>query len=297
VAVTLADIERAVMGRTGPFEEHEVSADVASTTSLVRVDAVKSTLSLGGYKGMYLLRRGVKTDGTLISGFEEGDRQRRIKSFTPGTGTLEVDRVYEDAPVAGEAIEVCALNPTQVIRRATLAGLRRAKVENRVEVRLRGVAAERSLTASLPWLTEKRWIKGVSYKETGSVYDPVPVRWFSAFMKAGEVWLSISPDPYPNRLYVTVNMPAYYWVNGAWNPDGPTADDDTLPLTLEHAAAAGHIEVWRIAGALLKPLAEQKLTASQEDAAMEFTRQNRRVVTRARPRWQLNRPLHAVTLP
>lgn len=292
--VTVAEAEREIMRRTGPFEEHTVSSAPASTTTLVYVDAVKTSISLGGYTGMWLLRRGLNASGNPVSGFVAADRQRRIKTWNPSAGYLEMDRVYTNPPIAGEVIEVCHLNPAQIIRKALLAGLRRARFENRVQVNLSGTAVERNLTAVLPWLVEKRWIKGVFHKEVSSTYDPVPVRWSRSFMRDGGVWLAIAPDPYPNSLYLVVNQPAFYWVNGGYSPDGPEADDDVLPITLEHAAAAGHIECWRLAKALLRPLAERELTATQQEAADEFTRQNRRFVTRAQPVVQLSRPMYAV---
>lgn len=292
--VTVAEAEREIMRRTGPFEEHTVSSVTASTATLVYADAVKTSLNLGGYQHMWLLRRGLNSSGNPVAGFTEANRQRRVKAWNPTAGTLEVDRQYTVVPVAGEVFEVCHLNPEQIIRKALLAGLRRARFENRLQVNLSGVATERNLTAVLPWLLEKRWIKGVFYKEAASTYDPVPVRWSKAFMRDGGVWLAVAPDPYPNALYLVVNQPAFTWVNGGYSAEGPEADDDLLPLTLEHAAAAGHIECWRLAKALLRPLAERELTATQQEAADEFTRQNRRFVTRAQPVVNLSRPMYAV---
>lgn len=298
--VTLAEVEREVMRRTGPFEQHVVSSTTASTATLVYVDAAQSTLDLGGYKGLWLLRRGFDTDGNPITGFDSADRQKRIKLWNAASGRFEVDGAYSVDPVAGEAIEICHLDPNQVIRPAVLAGLRRTTFEDRVAITLTGAATERNLTQALPWLTKKSQVKDILWREVASLYDPIPVGSYRLFETAGpRVWVSIGPDPYPNRLYVVANRPGHSWVNGGYSSDGPEADDDELAVTLDKAAAAGHIECWRVprAAALLAAMAERKFTATQAQAADEHTRQNgRRGFNRPRPRWQLDRPLYRIRM-
>lgn len=288
---TLQQIEVGVMRRTGPYESRTVAASPASTATLVYLNGLKSTLSLGGYVGMWLLRRGFKDTGVAVPAFVDTDRARRVKSWDKTTGYLEVDSPYALDPIADEAVEVCHLDPEHVIRPAVLAGLARCVVEDRVQVNLTGVAIERNLTAGLPWLTNASHVKDVLYKEASSTYDPVPVRWWKAEERAGAVWLAVNPDPYPQTIYLQVNRPADSWVNGGVSVDGPVEDDDVLAVDLNYAVAAGHIECWRLAKPLLQALAVAKATDDQETAADEFARQTRRRVRRARARVQLSRPM------
>lgn len=294
--VTLARIEREVLRRTGPYARYAASDGVHTVTS-VFVDALTSTLNVGGHRGMYLLRRGVTDDGSedgaQIVGFDAGDRQRRITNWEQPLGRLDVDAPWATPPVEGEWLEICHLDPDQIVRPACQNGLRRVKVEDRQSVALTGVSAERNLTAALPYITAKNQVKGVFYAPVGSSYDPDPVGWYDLFESAGAVYLAIAPDPYPNTLYVAANRPAHCVVNGLVDMRGPRTDTDELLVDLDRAAAAGHIECFRSprAAAALKAMADRGITLTQQQAADEHTRQNRRRVTRPKVRWQLSRPL------
>jgi hypothetical protein len=65
-------------------------------------------------------------------------------------------------------------------------------------------------------------------------------------------------------------------------------------VPLEYAAAAGHIECWKIAKPLLQEVAQRGFTTTMKAAADEFSRMQRSNVTRPRPVVQLSRPLYRV---
>lgn len=282
---TLTNVEQEVMRRTGPFEEMRVtdSPTVPVTPTTVASDDLQSISGEGGYVGMWLLRR------TATS---EGDRARRIVDWQAAAGYLSVDRSYAVPPAPGELFEVCHLHPVQIIRPAVLAGLRRCRFEDRLSVRLAVIdpdgtvhgapAAERDLTALFPWLTERSQILSVSYREvpTPPVVDlslvaPWPALWHKTWHQGGHLWISVSPDPFPQNLFLTVDRPADTLVNGVDSLTGPTADTDVLPVTVEYGAAAGHIECWRIAKALLQSAARPGFATTQTEAASVFSQLHR----------------------
>src|SRR5688500_736841 len=88
--VTLAEIERHFAPRIGPFEELE--AAVGSTESKVLVSSIRSSLDLGDYEDLYILRRGRLATGNLITGFNDDDRERLVASYESATGGLTPDR-------------------------------------------------------------------------------------------------------------------------------------------------------------------------------------------------------------
>lgn len=414
--VSLAQIEQEVGARVGPYLKDGCSA-TPSTGTLVYVDALKSSGNLGGLTDLWLLRRGKKTDGTSIVGFVSGDRQRLVKTYSSDDGYLEVDHAYTTAPVADEEIEVHLLDPRNQLRPAVLAGLRRCYVADRVTVALAGAAAERDLTAALPWLTEPWQVLDLSWSlGSNPIFAPQAVPFFRAFSQGGSVYVdSDAFDPFPYTVYVSVLRPAWTKVNGlsappiptvadttggsllantvynaavaAQTPDGtspaspvtklytatdasnthaarltipqvsgarnyliylstaaaplrvatisetqraagvtvtavdtisatspgagmvdvriagtstaavqaagPTSDDDTLDLSLEYAAAAGHIEAWRRPGArvILAAVAADGRGLSQQDAAAEFTNQSRWIAALTKQRIRVAEPV------
>lgn len=386
MTVTLADIEREVAPRCGPYQREELNSDT-HTSTVFYVDALKSTLTLGGIEDLYVLRRGIKSDGTAVSGFTDADRLRTAVTYIPSAGGVEVDRVYATLPVEGELVEFHHLHPDRQLRASVLAGLKRCYMADRADLTVLTYAAERSLTALAPWVTDPGQVLGLltaitlvqaptaptvavgaagvltgdytyrvtfvtttgetqggittatvspaaqrveltnipvsasSYVTARKIYrttaggsdgtqqlvatladnttttysdntadaslgaavpfintttgtgQPIPQWWTGLSVRAGSVWFGAAPDPTPHTVMLLSKRPHWFLVNGGLSLTGPTEDDDTLSVALEYAAAAAHIEAWRIARTRLADAAARGLGISQEDAAAEFTTQ------------------------
>jgi hypothetical protein len=61
-------------------------------------------------------------------------------------------------------------------------------------------------------------------------------------------------------------------VDGAYAPDGPTADDQLLDVDLDYGAALSVIELWRVARPQLETVAAESRQATQAECAAEATR-------------------------
>jgi len=111
--VSLADVERETASRLGPFFDLVASGGTPDT---VLVAGLRSSAPLGGYEGLWLLRRdAVRTN----------DRVRTVTVYNGPNGSLGVDFPYEDTPVAGERVELHHLHPDQQLFVDVLAALRR----------------------------------------------------------------------------------------------------------------------------------------------------------------------------
>jgi hypothetical protein len=296
MTVTLAGIEQAVARRCGPYAERTVSSTLAdSTTTLAYFDELKSTSNPGGVTDMYLLRRGYKSDGTTVS-VSAYDRQRIAAEYAPLAGSVTPDRPWSVAPVDGEIIEFHHLDPALELRPAVLAGLRRCFFADRAIVTLSGASAERNLTASLFWVTKPTQVRRVQFSTAGSTTIPADQNWWRPFQVGSNVWLAGWQDAYPNLLYVTALRAHFTWVNGADSTTGPTADSDLLSLDLLYAAAAGHIEAWRICKPRLVQAASAGFQDSQDVAANEFTSQARANIGHRPREFGLSAPFSTASL-
>lgn len=226
---TVAEIEREVAGRSGPFRRFATAATPASTVAGVYSTAVLSAAEQGGWEGLWLLRRGVLTDGTAVGGFVASDRQRIVArhdpAADPAAGFLAVDAPWTTPPVANEEFELLLLDPANELRVCVQRGLDRCFVRDRVLVVLSGYAAERDVTSALPWLTRLPQLVGAADLPLGSAYAPAPVDWFNPFVQGGHVFLSVSPDPYPNSFYLSVLRPVSSRINGLSAPPCPVLTD------------------------------------------------------------------------
>lgn len=229
MAVSVAAIEQEAAARLGPYETH--ASNASSTQSLFVADDLDSSATPGDKEGMYLLRRGQMANGTTVS-VAAGDRQRTVKLYDPdGTagngvaGSLLVDRAWLVAPVDGEIAELHSLDPALELRPAVLKGLDRCYFLDRVAVALSGYAAERDLTAALPWLTKPQQVYGVYYLPTGDIYQPRPIPWYEPFEANGHVYLGSSPDPFPFSFYVRALRPVSSVVNNLSAPPSPPIAD------------------------------------------------------------------------
>jgi len=287
--VALYQIEQATAPRLGPYFLRTQSSTTHATTSEAFFDELKSSVAPGGTENLFMLRRGYKADGTTVA-VSVGDRQRIASSVDNLTGGVVPGRAWGTAPADGELIEFHHTDPANQLRPAVLNGLRRCFFIDRVSLVLSSSATERDLTALVPWIIQPDQIQRVQYTTTGSLILPQDLPWAEPFEQGGHVWLSSWPDEFPSTLLITARRSYFTRVNGADSTTGPTADADLLDVTLSHAAAAAHIEGWKLFPAVLKAAADAGYQATQAMAAAEFTREV--VVARRRQKssWNLSDP-------
>lgn len=267
--ITLARLEQEVARRTGPYFQAAQDASTSSTAISTVMPALRSTALLGGPENLWLLRRGRLVDGTPTP-LEIGavDRQRLVQSYDPGAGRVIVERNWGRVMYPSEVGEFIHLDPTQELRVAVLAGLRRCFFEDTLNLGYSSGYAGIDLTATAPWITSTGQVLNVQYGWQAP-YADLP---FNPFMAGGHVILG-SQGMTMNGLWLTGLRPHWSWVNGADSTSGPTDDDDTLEVDLDYAASAAHIEAWHLFPSRMRAAAAAGLQASQEDAAKEFTRQ------------------------
>lgn len=274
MVATLKQIEQEVARRSGPFSVQSVAS--ATVTTIV-VTALTSSITMGGIKNLTVLRRGKTTAGAAVPGFVATDRQRAIKDYDPLTGLITVERNYITQPIANEEIELHHLDPANELRPAVQGGLWRCYFVDRASVTVTGAASERDLGALASWITDPSAVFGVGWSYPNNLVVSAQLQWWDTFNKSGSVWLAAAPDAYPNVLLVTARRPHATYVKpsgGAYGVStvGPTADDDEVSCDLRYAAAAGHIEAWRLSRPRMAPPAAAGLAVTQQEAADEFTR-------------------------
>jgi hypothetical protein len=271
--ITLAELEREVARRTGPFFAawQDRGEPTSSTTTSAIMPILKTNSLLGGPENLWLLRRGVLFDGTPTpQPVADVDRERLVQAFDPGAGRVIVDRNWRDVMFAGELAEFSHLNPSQELRIAVLAGLRRCFMEQRFGAAATSAYGDMDLTYQQPWISSPDQVRRVQYGYS----KPVGEAPFEAVMQDGHVMLSGAWGAYaPASVWVTALRPHWTWVTGADSTSGPTDDDDILAVDLDYAAAAGHIEAWHLFPSRMFAAAAGNLQATQEMAAREFTRQ------------------------
>lgn len=294
-AVTLAAIERALGARVGPFADLVVEQGLVPTE--LQVAALRSTAELGGWENLFALRRGVSAPGTSTPGeplpeFDVRDRVRMVKTYTPSSGSLELDRDYAQQGQPGERLELHVLHPEWELRPAVLAGLERCFLFDRIPlVPVDSTAAPCDLTAAYPWLTDPSAVWGVEWTSLAPSTEPdgtnglsvangnglyangngavgvlpeaawAPLQGWDCVERGGGVFLALPGGygaPWPSAgVRVVVRRPAWTVVNGLdWQPGHVWQDDDVLEVPLPYAAAAALVEAWRLARPRLTPLAQ-----------------------------------------
>jgi hypothetical protein len=285
-------IEQATAPRLGPYTQRAQSSTTPAIASVAYFDALKSSANPGGVENLFMLRRGYKSDGTTVA-VVAADRQRIAASLDPLTGGVTADRAWATPPVANELVEFHHLDPALELRPAVLSGLRRCFFEDRASITLSSAATERDLTNAVPWITKPSQVRRYQFTTTGATLLPDDISWAAPFEKGGHVWLQAWPDQYPNTLLITGLRSHFTWVNGADSTTGPTADADLLSIELDHGAAAGHIEAWKLFPSRLKAAADGGFQATQQMAATEFTRMATAQRRRRRTGWTLSGPFGA----
>jgi hypothetical protein len=264
VTVTLARIEAEVQARCGPFEQPTAASGTATT---VVVDALRSSIPLGGYTDRWLLRRAASTDD---------DRQRRVAAYDPATGTLTVDRAYAAPVVAGELLEIGVLDPLQELRRAVLRGLARCYFVERAAVEVTPGQVAENLSAALFWVTDVGQIRDIQSRV--GTNHATPLCWYRLLSSsnqgvAGGLRVDADTTPPGAGVYVVEALrPHATWVNGADAPDWVPDDEDELAAPLDYAAALGHAEAWRRCRATLAPIARAGYAEGIESVQREVAR-------------------------
>jgi hypothetical protein len=279
MTVTLAELERETARRVGPYYEAILDRQLPSTANLesVYVPSLRSVIDQDVVLNLWLLRRGIDWQGNPVS-VSDSDRQRLVADVDAGNGKVTVERPYSVVPAAGERVEFHHLDPELELRTVVRGGLRRCRFEDRYALG-QGFIYEADLTSVLPWLDDLNMVKRMQtgpWPSNGLGCCPQDVP-FVVFGECGHVWIRVcGPCNYPffGGLLITIHRPHFSWVNGTDTVDGPTLDDDTLNVDLDYAASAAHIEAWHRFPAKLQAAAAGGLQATQQMAALEFTRQS-----------------------
>jgi len=271
--ITLAQLEREVARRTGPFIQanQDTGVPTSSTTTSAIMPRLKTNALLGGPENLWLLRRSVLWDGTPTPmPVQDVDRERMVQTFDSGAGRVIVDRNWRDTMYPGELADFTHLHPSQELRVAVLAGLRRCFLDDTFLVQTTSGYGDIDLTSQVPWIVSPQQVTRAQY----GWLKPVGEAPFGAHLLDGHVMLTGTSGSYaPADIWVTATRPHTSLVNLAYSATGPTADDDELMVDLDYAAAAGHIEAWHLFPGRMFAAAAGNLQATQEMAAREFTRQ------------------------
>ena len=264
--ITLAELEREVARRTGPFfvAAQDSGVPTSSTAISAIMPALRTTALLGGPENLWLLRRG--SDEVPV---DPADRQRLVQAYDPSAGRVIVERNWRTPMAPSEPAEFTHLDPAQELRVAVDAGLRRCFLEDVEEVDPNVQYGPIDVTAQYAWATDPHQVLRVQYGWLQPGGDaPFSVTMQNGHLLLGGAWGGAAAS----SVWVTFRRPAWSLVNGL-DSTGPTEDDDELAVDLDYAASAAHIEAWHLFPSRLFAAAAGNLQATQEMAAREFTRQ------------------------
>jgi hypothetical protein len=270
--ISLAELEREVARRTGPFllAAQDSGTPTSSTATSAIMPSLKTNALLGGPENLWLVRRGRLLDGSPTPGpIIDADRERLVQAFDSGAGRIIVDRNWRDPMYPSELADLIHLHPSQELRVAVLAGLRRCFLEDRGRLYPNVSGGQVDVTATLPWVTDTGQVLRVQ-AGYGTAMGDIP---FEVVTQAGHVLVTTNGPMSPGGMWTTLLRPHWSWVNEAESTTGPTEDDDMLSVDLDYAAAAAHIEAWHLFPSRMFAAAAGNLQATQEMAAREFTRQ------------------------
>ena len=267
--VTLMELERMVARRTGPYWKRRVGA--SSTVNSIVVPRLKSSLDLGDYEGMTILRRGLTYGDELVSNFDSDDRIRLVDTYDANLGTLAPDRAYDVAPIDGEAIELHSFDPEDELRPCVLDGLKRCFFWETLSISVTGSGVYNiDLTASAPWLTNPTHLRDVSLSYPSQLLPPRRMQWWEPY-RSGKSLKLYTKGGAVGSVTLQVLRPIFSLVNGEMSLSGPNDDLDVVYGDPDYMAWAGVLEMWKNHGELIAPLAAQGMRPSREDAANAFT--------------------------
>lgn len=272
---TLAEAEAETASRVGPFYALTASG---GTPDAVTVAALRSSAPLGGYEGLYLLRRAAP---------QANDRVRTVDRLDGTSGNLVVDFPYTGTPAVGEAFELHHLHPDLQLRADVLAALRRCYVLDVLEVAAPtppplpalqgGVVLD--LTAQAFWLTAPRQVLAVAPAGVAAAgatpagrYGAPSASGWACYASRGHLYLVVPAGVDPAQVELRAYRDAFGLVDDLDDPAGPTDDDDELAVPLDYVAAFAHAECWRRHRDRLEASAAEGRFPTQAEAAAEATR-------------------------
>lgn len=294
--VRLMDIEERLARRVGPYFKYKAE-DTSGANSVV-VKRLKTTVDVGQFDDLFILRRGIYWDDSQVLDFGEDDRVRTIASYDAVSGSLIPDRPYILAPQPQERIELHYLDPEQELRVAALEGIERCYFWDNVLVASTGALREIDLSSSLPWLDDRSSIVGVDYAIPSSIIPSSRVAWNREVSRKGVIKLQTDWVG-PGSLYLDVLRSHKTLVNGEDSLIGPNDDFDILYVDLEYAARAGHVQAWVDFPDRMTPAAAQGLRLTATQAAAAFTVRSRNIMEQQpmfadKPRWETDEVLSQV---
>jgi hypothetical protein len=266
--VTLADIERAIARRVGPYWRYPATSGSGLDSLLIR--KLRSNLDLGDYEEMWILRRGRTMTDALVPSFDSTDRQRLIAEYIPAFGALTPDRDWAIPAINNESIEFHYLDPEQELRDIARDGLRRCYFWDTAEISnvTTTLTREINISASVPWITLPHQIRNIEFGRLGRM--ATRLMWWEPFKIGADVYIKVSGLPVGN-LRIKALRPHFTFVNGEMSYAGPDDDADILHVNLEYAARAGHIAAWASVPDRLTPVAAEGLRLPMKLVAAAFT--------------------------
>jgi hypothetical protein len=284
--ITLADIERGLAARTGPYRQ--LRCDANSSSIGVSAPKLRSTLALGENEDLYVLRRGVLNTGQLVPNFVPDDRIRIVDVYTPTVGLLTVDRAYSLTPIEDEMIELMAFDPDEELRPAVLEGLTRCYFWDSIDVTQTSRTGAINLTSLASWLTGRGQVAGVESALPYAITPMQPVQGYKLYPSGQSIYLD-NPRAFLQTLRIRALRPVHTLVNERVSLVGPNDDWDILHVDKEYAVRAGHVALWIRKPELLTSLAAQGNGIPLSMAATAFTIRSQTMVDRepefVRPTW------------
>lgn len=276
MSITLADLEREVARRVGPYFTAVHDPSRSGTARAAFFPSLQSGMALGEPENLWALRRSANAV----------DRQRLVQAYDTSGGQVIVERNWQQPPQPNEAFEFHHLDPVQELRPVVLAGLRRCFIGDLLPLVAGPGDVAVDLTETSPWLTSPRQVQDVVITyPTESIGTHPP---FQVYSSGGHIWLTVGGYVL-DGMNAVVRRPANTLVNGL-DAANPTADDDELAVDLDYAAAAGHIEAWHLVPHRTQSAGAGGLQANQKMAALEFTRQTAIWAPYSKGRFQLSQP-------
>jgi hypothetical protein len=268
--VTLAEIERALGPKVGPYLRREVVSGSASTMVITNLQSSISAHS--DIVDLYVLRRGITSTGAFVTGLSTDDRIRLVASLDTDAGSVAPDRNWATSPALGEMVEFHHLHPDDEMRFAVREGLKRCYLEDIATVTVETADNDHDLTALLPWLT--------SPKQVREMRDSYGLKvWSRVYGVGGHVWVNMGSA---STFQVVALRPAYSDVNEAVSLLGPDDDDDIIRVPLDYAVASAHVQAWEHFPSRLIDAARQGYQLTRQQAAQRFTKARQRYVQQRR---------------
>lgn len=269
--------------RVGPFQylTADPQTPTTATASFVIIPSLQSSIDQDLITNLYLLRRGIRADGTPTPApIPAYDRVRSVYSVDAGSGRLLPDRAWQVTPYPNEQFEVHHLHPDQEEFPAIQAGLRRCFFEDRVQLPP-GYYYEFDVTDALPYVTDVAQIRRA---QVGPWPSGWPGWWrgplelpFAAYGQGSHIWLRISGSvywgPFWGGVLLTLHRNHFSFVNGLDSVSGPVADTDVLSCDLDWAVSAAHVEAWSRSGARMQAASAGGLQSTAQQAAAELQHQ------------------------